>query len=200
MNLKTVFTTSTIWFLSVVFIYAKNNAAAKSVNTQKSSIEWVGKKMLGQHNGNVSLKSGTLHLKNNVLTGGSFVIDMQSIICTDIKDAAYNANLVKHLKGTDFFNVESHPTATLKITKVLKYVKKQHSYNVEADLTIKGITQKIKFPVELSTNGNAIEANANITIDRTLWDIKYKSSSFFEGLGDKAIKNEIGFVVKIVSN
>lgn len=32
-----------------------------------------------------------------------------------------------------------------------------------------------------------------MNIDRTKWDVKYGSASFFESLGDKAIKNEIEF-------
>jgi polyisoprenoid-binding protein YceI len=109
--------------------------------------------------------------------------------------------LIKHLKSTDFFNVDEFTTATLKITKVLKFVNKSDSYNLTADLTgpQKGITKSISFPATFSKQGNVFEANANITIDRTLWDIKYKSSSFFEGLGDKAIKNEVNLNVKIVS-
>jgi polyisoprenoid-binding protein YceI len=83
---------------------------------------------------------------------------------------------------------------------VLKYTKKVNSYNLTADLTIKGITKSITFPATFKMVGNKFEGVAKITIDRTLWDIKYGSSNFFEGLGDKAIKNEIELSVVLATN
>lgn len=170
------------------------------INTDKSDIDWVGKKVLGQHNGKVKLKSGTITTKDGVLGGGEFVIDMTTITCADLKDELYNKKLIGHLNSMDFFNVAEFPTATVKITKVLKVTGKANSYSVTADLTIKGITNSITFPATFKAVGKGFEGNATITIDRTLWDIKYGSSNFFEGLGDKAIKNEIELNVNLASN
>ena len=130
------------------------------INTEASNIKWIGKKILGQHNGQVKIQSG-------------------------------------HLTSSDFFNVEAFPTATLKITKVLKNTKIANTYNLTANLTVKGITKSITFPATFKKVGNVFEGNAKITLDRTKWDIKYGSSSF---LGDKAIKNEIELNVNIASN
>lgn len=170
-----------------------------TVNTDKSTIDWVGKKVLGQHSGKVKIQSGSIITKGNVFTGGSFVIDMKSITNEDLTDADYNKKLIGHLSSSDFFNIEQFPTANVKITKVLKLTNIQNSYNLTADLTIKGITKSITFPATFKATGNIFEGNAKITIDRTLWDIKYGSSNFFEGLGDKAIKNEIELNVYLAS-
>lgn len=171
-----------------------------SLNTQKSYIDWTGKKVLGQHNGKVKLQSGTLNTKNGVLTGGNFVIDMNTITCDDLTDADYNQKLIGHLTSMDFFYVSEYPTAILKINKVLKLTNKANAYNLTADLTVKGIAKSITFPATFKKVGNVFEGNATITMDRTLWDIKYGSSNFFEGLGDKAIKNDIELKVYIASN
>ena len=187
-------------FSSTVFAKGSAEVKAVAVNTEKSGIEWIGKKVLGQHNGKVKIQSGTLNTKSDVLTGGAFVIDMKSITCDDITDADYSKKLVGHLNSTDFFNVSEFPTANVKITKVLKLTNKPNTYNLTADLTIKGITKSITFPATFKVTGNNIEGKAKITIDRTLWDIKYGSSNFFEGLGDKAIKNEIELNVNLASN
>ena len=160
MNLKPILVNLLLFtfiFGTTISIYAKDNSKTIEADAQKSSLEWIGKKVLGQHSGNVNLKSGTLFVKGSVLTGGNFVIDMTSISCTDINDAAYNANLIKHLKSTDFFNVDEFTTATLKITKVLKFVNKSDSYNLTADLTVKGITKSISFPATFSKQGNVFE-------------------------------------------
>jgi polyisoprenoid-binding protein YceI len=189
--------------LFVLLIAVSNVLFAQSsvtINTTKSNIKWIGKKVLGQHNGQVKIQDGSFTLKNNVLTGGEFTIDMKSITCDDLTDPDYNKKLIGHLNSMDFFNVEQFPTATLKITKVLKNTKIANTYNLTANLTVKGITKSITFPATFKKVGNVFEGTAKITLDRTKWDIKYGSSSFFEGLGDKAIKNEIELNVNIATN
>ena len=171
-----------------------------AINTEKSFVGWVGKKVLGQHNGKVKLQSGTITTKGAVLTGGNFVIDMNTITCDDLTDQDYNKKLIGHLTSMDFFYVSEYPTAILKITKVLKLTNKPNAYNLTADLTVKGIAKSVTFPATFKKVGNIFEGNATITMDRTLWDIKYGSSNFFEGLGDKAIKNDIELKVYIASN
>ena len=207
--MKKQFALSSIFFLSLIILFGTNvlakgstSSAVKAtiVNSEKSTISWVGKKVLGQHNGKVKIQSGTISTKNGVLAGGSFVIDMKSITNDDLTDADYNKKLIGHLTSTDFFNVAEFPAANLKITKVLKLTNKANTYNLTADLTIKGITKSITFPATFKAAGSGFEGNAKITIDRTLWDIKYGSSNFFEGLGDKAIKNEIELNVYLASN
>lgn len=178
----------------------KGIVSVKSLNLSKSSVAWIGKKLAGQHTGTVSLSGGTVTVKNGNLGGGEFKIDMNSIKCVDIEDSGYNAKLVNHLKSEDFFNVAKYPTATLKITKVLKSTKKQNTYNLSGILSIKGIEKAISFPATFKKVGNEYVGTANLIIDRTKWDIKYGSSNFFEGLGDKAIKNEFELNVSLVTN
>lgn len=179
---------------------SKSAVSIKLVNISKSSASWIGKKISGEHSGTVQLSSGTVTVKNGILGGGEFILDMNSIKCTDIKDSNYNAKLVKHLKDDDFFGVNQFPTATLKITKVLKIKNKSNAYNLICNLTVKGITNEITFPATFKKEGNVYVGSATIKVDRTKWGIKYGSSNFFEGLGDKAIKNEFEMKVNIVTN
>jgi polyisoprenoid-binding protein YceI len=204
---KNIFSTLTLVF-AFVLLATTNASAQKSVavniNTEKSSLGWLGKKVIGQHNGKVSLTSGTVFVNKGTLTGGEFVINMESITCDDIENPDYNKKLIGHFNSTDFFNVAEFPTAKLKITKVLANITKGSTaaptnYTITADLTIKGITNSISFPATFKATGSSFEGNATFTIDRTLWDIKYGSSNFFEGLGDKAILNEIEFTVNLAS-
>lgn len=191
-------------FLVLLTIIGVNLQAQVGVgiNTKKSELKWVGNKIIGSHNGKVSLSAGKLYIKNNILTGGEFTIDMNSITCADVTDADGNAKLIGHLKGDDFFATNSYPSSSIKITKVEKIKTKSSkvgNYNIQADLTIKGITKGISFPATLKKVGSKYIANASFSIDRTKWDIRYGSSSFFDNLGNKAIKNEIEFVVLIES-
>jgi hypothetical protein len=40
---------------------------------------------------------------------------------------------------------------------------------------------------------------SKLAIDRTLWDVRYKSGKFFDNLKDQAIADSIEFNIKIVA-
>jgi polyisoprenoid-binding protein YceI len=122
------------------------------------------------------------------LTGGKFVADLTSITNTDLTDKEYNGKLIGHLKSDDFFAVEKHPTATFVVTKATP--KSAGVYEVTGDLTIKGITKPATFPVTVKTTATGAEATGTLVVDRSKYDIKYNSKSFFENLGDKMINDD----------
>lgn len=153
------------------------------VDLTKSKITWLGKKVTGQHHGNISLKSANLEFNKSKLTGGEFEMDMNSITCNDMQ-GEYANKLVNHLKSDDFFSSAKHPVAKFKISKVSPG-SSANSYKVEGTMTIKGITAPVMFDAKVENNS----ASARIVIDRTKYDIKYGSGSFFDNLGDKAIDN-----------
>ena len=151
--------------------------------------------MTGKHNGIVSLKSGSIEIEENNIIGGSFSIDMTSINTTDLK-GEYKDKLDGHLKSKDFLNVEEFNTATFKINTV-KSLKSDEGFNhtIAGELTIKGITHPIAFPANIKITDGKLAAYGEMTIDRTKYDIKYGSASFFESIGDKAIMDD--FIMKI---
>ena len=176
--------------LVVVLSTLSVSAQTKNINTATSSIEWLGKKVTGQHNGTVNFKDGTLVFKKNILAGGTFTVNMTSLTATDLS-GEYQGKLNGHLKADDFFGTEKYPTATLAFKKI--GVKSANVYNVTADLTIKGITKPVTFI--LTVNGNT--ATTTFNVDRTQYDIKYGSKSFFESIGDKAIYDEFELKVAL---
>ncbi|QRR04120.1 YceI family protein [Dyadobacter sandarakinus] len=175
----------------------KGKATNLKVNTSKSELTWLGKKVTGEHTGKIALKEGTIVMDGNKLTGGKFTADLNSITCTDLTDKEYNAKLIGHLKSEDFFSVEKHPTATFVVTKATP--KTAGVYDVTGDLTIKGITKPVTFPVTVKNTANGAEATGTITVDRSKYDIKYNSKSFFENLGDKMIHDDFTIDVKLVA-
>lgn len=154
----------------------------KIVNTQ-SNIDWVGKKVTGAHNGTIAVKEGEIVLKDGKLTGGRFVIDTTSIKILDITDPATNAQFFGHLASDDFFSTEKFPEATL----VLFSVSGNH---VEGNLTIKGITHPVGFDVVINVNGDQLTASGKLVIDRTKYEMKFRSGNFFKDLGDTLIYND----------
>lgn len=169
--------------LVVAFATVSVSAQSKKVDTAKSSINWLGKKVTGQHNGVVSLKEGNLVFSGQKVTGGNFVVDMTSLTATDLK-GEYQGKLNGHLKADDFFGTEKFPTAKLVFKKVV--AKSANLYTVTGDLTIKGITSPVTF--DLTTTANS--ASTKFMVDRTKYDIKYGSGTFFSSIGDKAIADE----------
>jgi polyisoprenoid-binding protein YceI len=163
----------------------------KPVKTTESKVVWKGYKVTGSHEGTIAIKSGNLEFTNNALVGGNFVIDMTSINTTDLKGDSKN-NLDGHLKSDDFFGVKNFPEAKLDITKITPNGK--NAYTVEGNLTIKGKTHNQNFT--MSVYGN--KATANLKIDRTKYDVRYGSASFFDGLKDKAIYDDFDLNVDLV--
>ncbi|MFC4213515.1 YceI family protein [Pedobacter lithocola] len=164
-----------------------------TADASKSTITWVGKKVTGSHNGTIDLKSGSLNVDGKKVIGGTFTIDMNSI-----KDADGSAKLEGHLKADDFFGVAKFPTSTFVITKVAG---SGTSLVVSGNLTIKGITKPLSFPATVAVNGDGtVSALAGkITVDRTKYDIRYGSKSFFDSIGDKAIDDNFELSVKLVA-
>ncbi|MEJ2880632.1 YceI family protein [Pedobacter sp. GR22-6] len=164
-----------------------------TVDAAKSNITWLGKKVTGSHNGTISLKSGSLNINGKNVTGGTFVIDM-----TSIKDADGSEKLEGHLKADDFFGSAKFPTSTFVITKVTG---SGANVNVSGNLTIKGITKPLSFPatVTLNEDGTASALAGKITVDRTKYDIRYGSKSFFDSIGDKAIDDNFEIGVKLTA-
>ncbi|RFZ85255.1 YceI family protein [Mucilaginibacter terrenus] len=168
------------------------------IDTQKSVIEWNGKKIGGQHNGELRLSSGSITTSNNVPSKGIFVIDMTTITNKDLTDAEYNAKLLGHLKSDDFFGVSKFPTAQFVITRINDA--KNGNINISGNLTIKGITKPITFMSAYTINGNTLTAKAvNVKVDRTKYDIRYGSKSFFDSIGDKAIDDDFILNINIVA-
>ena len=176
--------------LVVVLTTASVTAQTKKVDVSKSTINWVGKKVTGQHSGTINLKDGTLAFKGPKLKGGTFTVNMTSLTATDLS-GEYQGKLNGHLKADDFFGTEKFPTATLVFKKIA--VKGANIYSVTGDLTIKGITNPVTF--DLATTANS--ATTKFNVNRTKYGIRYGSKSFFDSIGDKAIDDEFELSVAL---
>ncbi len=174
----------------VSFSFTTIERDKKEIKVENSKVIWKGYKVTGSHEGTIALQSGILTFEDDKLVGGEFVIDMTTITATDL-EGDYKGKLEGHLKSDDFFGVTTFPTATL----VFKDVKStgKNSYAVNSDLTIKGITNPVSF--DISVYGS--KATASVKIDRTKFDVRYGSISFFDNLKDKAIYDEFDLVTDL---
>lgn len=169
------------------------------VDPVASVVRWNGKKVLvpSKHTGTISIAEGQLNLEKGLLKSGSFTLDMPSITDEDLQGES-KAKLEGHLKSADFFDVEQFPTAKLVIESSKEL--SGNEYQLSGKLTIKGVTQPVEFKAAATMEDGTLKTQAAIEIDRTLWNVKYGSGKFFEGLGDKVIDDKIGFDISLVAH
>ena len=188
-NLKNVIMATMVAFITLSF--TSIDIEKREIKIEKSKVVWKGYKVTGSHEGTIALQSGVLTFEADKLVGGEFVIEMATIQNTDL-EGENKGKLEGHLKSDDFFGVATFPTATL----VFKEVKSsgKNSYAVMGELTIKGKTNPVTF--DISIYGS--KATASVKIDRTKFDVRYGSTSFFDNLKDKAIYDEFDLVTDLV--
>jgi polyisoprenoid-binding protein YceI len=172
------------------------------VDYKGSSITWSAQKVTGSgHTGTVRVSSGNVVVTKNAISSAKVNVDVNALAVTDIPAGEMNSNLVNHLKSPDFFDAAAHPDAKFEITSVKEAKDKEgNTHSVTGKLTIKGITQDVTFPAKVSSNGSSITIAGSMTFDRSKFEIRYGSTSFFNDLGDKAINNDVKLTFNLIAN
>jgi polyisoprenoid-binding protein YceI len=133
-------------------------------------------------------------MENGQLTGGTVELDMNTIEDENHKSDNY---LIKHLKDPDFFDVQKFPSSVFTITKAEPI--NGNNTKVTGNLTIKGITHAVSFTANMQVKDGIMKAGGKLVIDRTLWDVRYKSAKFFANLADETISDSIEFNMTVVA-
>ena len=185
-----------IGFFLLIFSFTISAQNKIHVNSENSTIYWKGFKLTGNHYGTVKTKEGFFTLTNNKITGGEFIIDMNSIVNVDIPaDDKNNKKIVDHLKNEDFFNVENYPTAFFKITSTEI---KEDKILIKGNLSLKNKTNPVEFLAIVKIEQNQLIFKSDtFKIDRSKWNIQYKSKSFFNNLADKFIHDDMEISISI---
>ena len=195
--MKNVFFKTGVVLMTILVLSAFSPFAVDSlpVDVSNSKVYWTGYKVTGQHTGTINIKNGSLEMDNGMLTGGQFDIDMSTIRVTDM-EGEYAKKLEGHLSSDDFFGVANYPTASFVITKVASRGT-PGDYKITGNLTIKEKTKEIKFMANMKEMGGGVVATADIVVDRSDFDVRYGSGSFFDNLGDKTIYDEFELKVEL---
>ena len=163
-----------------------------TVDTEQSSVQWTGRKVSGQHHGEVQITSGALVVEEGELAGGNFVIDLNTITNHDL-DGEYKGKLEGHLRSADFFDVDNHPEASFEITNVQDGAE-DGTVAISGNLTIRGVTKNITFDAQVQEVSDAsVKATADFNIAREDWGVNYA------GQADDLISKEINFKVTLVA-
>jgi polyisoprenoid-binding protein YceI len=192
---KTIFLAASVAFLAAcntpdgdkIETGAKQEVAQTEGSTtyridSNSVVTWTGSKPTGSHTGTFNLKEGSLLVKDNTVTGGSFIIDVASLTNKDLAgDPENKGKLEGHLKSPDFFDVAKYPTAKFEITSVEPYVADSATtavagatHTIRGNLSLKDSTKNIAFPAKVVVDQASASASADFNIDRTVWGMNYK--------------------------
>jgi len=169
---------------------------------EKSVVRWAGRNLLNQHNGVVGLEKATLELDKDQLVGGKAVIDMTRIECEDIEDPSMAQMLIGHLQTDDFFLVDQYPHSHFELLSA-EAIPESHpgvpNYNIEGSFTLRGQTQRIRFPATLGKNDEVVALQASFDLDRVLWNSKYGSGKIYEALGKHVVNDLISISFQLIA-
>ena len=176
-----------------------NVSTKYKVDTESSTIMWTGYKPTGKHNGSIAIESGVMTMNNDALESGTFLINMKSITVMDIPvEDEGHAKLTGHLKSPDFFDVEKFPSSAFEITGIETVDGKTM---LSGNLKMKDASNNITIPVTVNQNGDTLAITSEtFTIDRSKWNVKYGSKSFFDNLKDKYINDDIELKINVTAN
>lgn len=176
------------------------SGTAYKLDTDNSSISWIGKKVTGKHNGSLGIQSGNIMIDGGKLVGGTVNMDMASIMVEDLKAGEGKEDLEGHLKSDDFFGVGNHPVSTFKINSISEGGEGDATHTVTGSLTIKGVSNEVMFPAMVSMEEGKALISGEAKVDRTAYGIKYGSGKFFDNLGDKMIKDNFTIEFNVCAN
>ena len=198
----------------ILFIVSCEKSSKKKINTSlpkptlslssgdyvmdndNSSIKWTGRELSTKsHYGSLQMKNGSLTVNTDGTVNGIIKIDMTTIDCEDLQGRS-KASLERHLRSDDFFSVESHPIATLTFNSE-GGIGAGNKLAFNGDLEIKGISHPISFESELKSVDPKVSALVDMTFDRSKYNVRFRSGTFFQNLGDKLIYDDIEISVDI---
>ena len=191
--------------------------SAMMVSTDNSMVTWIGSKPTGNHNGTIPITEGAINVEGDQIVAANFKMDITNLVVLDLPaDSEYNGKLKGHLMSADFFDAQSHPTATFEMAGAEKFdaskvtsdpdepeteytpakmgdiMVENPTHIISGNLTMRGTTKNISFPAAVTMENGMIKAKANFNINRTEWGLMFKErASLAEKLKDDFIYNTV---------
>lgn len=202
MKRKTILFTCIVAFASLMaFTFKPFHAETYRIDVSRSTVEWYAAKLTGKHNGTVKVSGGEIKNDHGRISG--FIeMDMTSIMNTDMESAEYRSKLENHLKSEDFFDVAKYPKAKFVITSVTPVNDSKTAgatHTIKGMMTIKEITNEISFDAAIKTEASKMTCTGEMVVDRSKFNVKYGSKTFFADIGDKIIYDEFTLKFNVVA-
>ena len=167
------------------------------IDKTKSVVRWIGRTPVKFHDGTIDIQEGNFSVDDNGILNGNIIIDMEAINCTDLSGGG-KKSLEEHLMNDDFFSVNKFKTSKINISSEMK--PNNGLIDFKGSLEIKNISNPISFKSSINkTPEGKYTASSKLTFDRSMYNVKYKSKSFFDDLGDKFINDDIEIELEIIT-
>ena len=101
----------------------------------------------------LGISRGSITVEDQQISKAKFAFDIASMSDTNLPN-----NLIKHLKGSDYFNIDEFPQITF-------YINESNNNIISGELSVVGIKQKIDFPAEITFSENGLNAAAEFELD-----------------------------------
>ena len=167
-----------------------------TMDKDKTVVQWSGTKVGTIEEGTVTLRSCTFSIDHGILEKGEMVIEMNGIKATSQKGKAAR-ELTEHLRSEDFFNVAQFPTASFVVSSTR--ADGMGSLMLSGALTIKGKTKEMDARIRFASTDPVI-ATLDFIFDRSDFDVRFGSGSFFEDLGDNLISDMVGIKMALIED
>ena len=176
--------------------YLQLNKGDYNILLEESELIWIGKKItLKEHSGTLQFKEGTISINDDGIIYGNITIDMTSINNTDMK-GKMKRKLEEHLKNDDFFSVNQFSTSKIEFQSTIR---ENNKIQFDGNLTIKGISHPISFIADIIESSNQLKAETRLVFDRSIYDVRYRSGTFYENLGNHLILDNISLDILLVA-
>ncbi|MCX8212491.1 MAG: polyisoprenoid-binding protein YceI [Neolewinella sp.] len=172
-----------------------------NVDPATSVVNWEGAKIAYGHTGTVAVTNGQLIVSADMIVGGKFALDLTKMVSSDL-EGKKAIDLIGHLQGPDFFDVEKYPMANFVITQVQEATNEDgRTHDITGNLTMHGESRSITIPAIVSMEDGMLKATTpKFTIDRTQWGVSYNSTGIVGLAKDKVINDNIGLEIMLVAN
>jgi polyisoprenoid-binding protein YceI len=188
-------------FTLTSFVNKEFHADTYKIDVKQSSLEWFAQKVTGKHNGTIMMSGGEITNNHGNFTG-TIEIDMATIEDKDMEPGKGKEKLEGHLKSADFFDAATYPKSKFVITSMVPVTKSAvegATHTVKGMLTIKDKTNEISFDAILKITETQATCTGSAVVDRSKFDVKFGSKSFFPDIGDKMIYDEFTLKFNVVA-
>jgi hypothetical protein len=171
------------------------------VDVETSVVRWTGRNLFNHHQGTIKLTGGRIEVQNGALQAARFTLDMNSIVCEDLVDTAYNALLIRHLRDDDFFAVDRFPTTEFvceRAEPLQACTPGTPNCTLHGALTLRGVTKPLSFPAVIAAaDADHLTGQAQFELDRTQFGSHYGSGRLFAFLGKHVVNDHIHLHIKL---
>jgi len=175
--------------IDTTLVFAKNGY---KILPEQSQLEW----FCDKHTGIVLLKEGELQTENGKLSGGSFIIEMDSIYDIDIENNLMRGTLENILRSEDFFDVKKYPQSEFNITEINN--EQGNIFHIKGNLKIKSIEKPVAFKCIINISGDTLLAQTEkFIINRTDWGIIHMSKSHQKSENEFVFTDSLQFIINL---